>query len=151
MIEGMIQAAKEDVVRTAARGGLLMYAGLLAALAHVFIAIAIVFALEPVVGRAFAYLAAGFFLLLVCGVFILIALNQRRRDRMLAREAAAARAAAPAPAGGGLAALSGLLTSGLTTGLLERELRDHPLRSLAAALAAGTVMGIMESRDDDKD
>lgn len=144
MINGLLLKAKLDARRAAVKGGLMVYAGILMTAALLFVAGAVALSLVPMLGPGLAMLCGAGFLVLIALALLLFAMAKNRR---LARVSRAAAAASPGVAPG--ADYGTLLASGVTTGLLQKQLRDHPVRVMAAALAAGTVMGIMEARSKD--
>lgn len=154
MFEGIVSTAKAEAAHTATRGALYAYAGLMAAIASGFVATAIVLSLIPVIGPGLAWLCGGLFLLFL-GLAVFFIAQAKGRPGAAAAQARQQAAAAAAAAGSGNASAGGinyaaLLANGLAAGMLEKELEQHPVRMMAAALAAGTVMGIMEAQESGK-
>ncbi|GGC97832.1 phage holin family protein [Aquisalinus flavus] len=147
MLNGLIRSTKQDAARVATRGALMVYAGLFAAMASLFVTVAIVISLTPLVGQGLAVLCGGIFLLLLAGVFFFAA-QALSGDHASPAQVRSAKASSAPPSSGGTN-YEALLMNGLASGLLEKQFKEHPVRTVAAAVAAGTVMGMMEARGSD--
>jgi len=148
MLNGLIRSTKQDAARVATRGALLVYAGLFAAMASLFVTVAIVLSLTPLIGQGLAVLCGGIFLLLLAGIFFFAAQAQAGHHGQTGTQQAHSAKASSASSSGSTN-YEALLMQGLAGGLLEKEFKEHPVRMVAAAVAAGTVMGMMEAHESD--
>ncbi|NHK26789.1 phage holin family protein [Parvularcula flava] len=149
MLNGLIRSTKQDAARVATRGALLVYAGLFAAMASLFVTVAIVLSLSPLIGQGLAVLCGGIFLLLLAGIFFFAAQAQAGHHGHAASSKSRPSSLSSSSASSQGANYEALLLQGIGGGLLEKQFKEHPVRMVAAAVAAGAVMGMMEAHESD--